>query len=98
MLEFDYHFLNESDENSTYCTEAVQASGQGSNCCLLWAVHDIVQSLEQQVLPSLGSVEAAVGNYNKAENLEDVQTIVDNTQEIADVDEVWSTPRVPYTG
>jgi hypothetical protein len=64
LLEFDYHFLNESDENSTYCTEEVQASGQGSNCCLLWAVYDIVQSLEQQVLPALGSVEATVGNYN----------------------------------
>ena len=79
MLEFDYHFLNESDENSTYYTEAVQASGQGSNCFLLWAVHDIVQSLEQQVLPTLGSVEAAVGSYNIAENLEYVQTIADNT-------------------
>jgi len=38
-----------------------------------------VQSLEQQVLPALGSVEAAVGNYNIAENLEYVQTIADNT-------------------
>jgi len=52
---------------------------RGSNCCLLWAVHDIVQSLEQQVLPALGSVEAAIGNYNIAENLEYVRTIADNT-------------------
>ena len=89
--EFDYHFLDESDGNSIYCTQAAQASVQG-------AVHDIAQGPEQQVLPALGSVEAAVGNYNIAENPEDVQTIVDNTQEIADVDEVWSTPPVPYTG
>ena len=59
--EFDYHFLDESDGNSTYCTQAAQASVQG-------AVHDIAQGPEQQVLPALGSVEAAVGNYNIAEN------------------------------
>jgi len=57
---------------------------------LLRAVHDIAQGPEQQVLPALGSVEAAVGNYNIAENPEDVQiqTIADNTQGIADVNEV----------
>ena len=49
-----------------------------------------MQGPEQQVLPALGSVEAAVGNYNIAENPKDVQiqTIADNTQGIADVNEV----------
>ncbi|RLN29000.1 hypothetical protein C2845_PM05G18160 [Panicum miliaceum] len=36
---------------------------------------------DQQLLPALGNVEAAVGNYGIAENHEDVQTIADNTQQ-----------------
>ncbi|RLM74549.1 hypothetical protein C2845_PM15G06430 [Panicum miliaceum] len=71
--EFDYDFLGDLEANPSYCTQAVEVSGQG-------AVRDIVQGPDQQLLPALGNVEAAVGNYDIAENHEDVQTIADNTQ------------------
>jgi hypothetical protein len=89
--KFDYDFLNDPDENPSYCTQAFEASGQGQ-------VHHIVHVSDQRALPALGDVEAAIGNYNIAENLEDVQNIADNTQGIADVEENWSTPPVPYSG
>ena len=46
----------------------------------------------------LSNVEATVDNCNLAEKPEDVQTIADSTIGVADVEEVWSTPPIPYTG
>ena len=89
--KFDYDFLDCSDANPPYCTQAVEASGQG-------LVHDILQVTDQQVLLALDNVEAAVGNCNVAEKPEDVQTITNNTQGVEDMEEVWSTPPIPYTG
>ena len=89
--DFDYDFLDCSEANPSYCTQAVEASGQG-------AVHDIVQFADEQDVPALDSIEAAVGCCNLDENPEDVQTIADNTQGVAGLEEIWSTPPVPYTG
>ena len=46
----------------------------------------------------LSKVEAIVDNCNLAENTEDVQIIADTTTGVADVEKVWSTPPIPYTG
>ena len=86
--EFDYDFLDCSDANPSYCTQAVEAIALGGE-------HDIVQVTGHQVL---SNVEATVDNCNLAENPEDVQIIADTTTGVADVEKVWPTPPIPYTG
>ena len=86
--EFYYDFLDCSDANPSYCTQAVEAIALGGE-------HDIAQVTGHQVLIN---VEATVDNCNLAEKPEDVQTIADSTTGVVDVEEVWSTPPIPYTG
>ncbi|RLM86579.1 hypothetical protein C2845_PM04G10870 [Panicum miliaceum] len=82
--EFDYDFLDESDANPPYCTQA--------------EVGDIEHVPNQE--PAAVSIcnYLAVDGNNLAETTQDVQANADNTQELAIVEEIWSTPPVPYTG
>ncbi|RLM70027.1 hypothetical protein C2845_PM17G06130 [Panicum miliaceum] len=87
--------LNElpSDANPTYCTQAVADGGGG-------AVHDIEAAPDQQSVAAIGGGGAThVGNLGAVANdlTEDVPTNADSSQ-IVEVEEIWSTPPVPYTG
>ena len=89
--EFDYDFLGESDANPLYCTQAEDGGCVG-------AVHDIEHIPEQDpsVFP-VGNYLATVGN-NVDEAAQNVQVNDENTQDLQVVEEIWSTPPVPYIG
>jgi hypothetical protein len=62
------------------------------------AVHDIehVPNQDQAAVP-IGIYLAVVGN-NLAEATQGVRANADDTQDLQIVEEIWSTPPVPYTG
>jgi len=85
--DFDYDFLDESEANPSYCTQIVPCGGAKT-------VHDTEHAAVSNNEGPNGDGIGAIGN-NIAE---DAPTMVDNTQDVAVAEDIWSTPPVPYNG
>ena len=114
LPDFDYDFLDESEANSSYCTQIVPCGGAKT-------VHDTEHAAVSNNEGPNGDGIGAIGN-NIAEDAptmdvsndegpngddigavgnnitEDAPTMVDNTQDVAVAEDIWSTLPVPYTG
>ena len=85
--DFDYDLLDESEENPSYCTQIVPCGGAKT-------VHDTEHAVVSNKEGPNGDGVGAVGNNIT----EDAPTMVDNTQDVAVAEDIWSTSPVPYTG
>ena len=85
--DFDYDFLDESEANPSYCTQIVPCGGAKT-------VHDTEHAAVSNNEGPNGDDIGAVGNNIT----EDAPTMVDNTQDVAVAEDIWSTLPVSYTG
>ena len=112
--DFDYDFLDESEANPSYCTQIVPCGGaktvhdtehaavsnnEGPNGDGIGAIGNNIaedaptMDVSNDEGPN-GDDIGAVGNNIT----EDATTMVDNTQDVAVAEDIWSTLPVPYTG
>ena len=114
LPDFDYDFLDESEANPSYCTQIVPCGGaktvhdtehaavsnnEGPNGDGIGAIGNNIaedaptMDVSNDEGPN-GDDIGAVGNNIT----EDAPTMVDNTQDVAVAEDIWSTSPVPYTG
>ena len=112
--DFDYDFLDESEANPSYCTQIVPCGGaktvhdtehaavsnnEGPNGDGIGAIGNNIaedaptMDVSNDEGPN-GDDIGVVGNNIT----EDAPTMVDNTQDVAVAEDIWSTLPVPYTG